>query len=185
MVSLENQVALITGTGSSSGIGFACARMLGEAGATIFLVSTTARIHERVKELEALEITARGVVSDLTKPEQVTGLIKRIISEFGRLDICVNNAGMTVVGEVQFESPVDDIPLVEWNRSLERNLTTCFLVTKTVLPIMRRQKYGRIVNIPQPVDQYRLSWVTRHITLPRQGCGDTPVLVPWKPLRMR
>jgi 3-oxoacyl-[acyl-carrier protein] reductase len=59
----------------------------------------------------------------------------------------VNNAGMTVVGEIQFESPVDSIPLSEWNSSLERNLTTCFLVTREVLPLMRAQKYGRIVNI--------------------------------------
>ena len=54
---------------------------------------------------------------------------------------------MTVVGETQFESPVDEILLEEWNHSLERNLTSCFLVTSAVLPMMRGQKYGRIIPL--------------------------------------
>jgi len=70
-----------------------------------------------------------------------------ITKRYGRLDICVNNAGMTVVGEEQFESAVEDIPLEEWQLSLDRNLTTCFLVTRNALPLMRAQKYGRIINI--------------------------------------
>lgn len=97
--------------------------------------------------MKDLGIDARGYIADLTRPQQVQQIVDEISSAFRRLDICVNNAGMTVVGETQFESRVDDIPLEEWNRSLERNLTTCFLVTGAVLPLMRAQGYGRIINI--------------------------------------
>lgn len=147
MKKLDGQITLVTGAGSPQGIGFAVARTLGSDGATLILVSTTERIHERVIELAADGIQAMGVVADLTKPEAVQRIVDGIMSRHGRLDICVNNAGMTVIGETQFESPVDDIPLEEWHLSLERNLTTCFLVTKSVLPLMRAQKYGRIINI--------------------------------------
>jgi len=140
-------VALITGAGSPTGIGFASARALGMDGAHVILISTTSRIHERSAELKDLGIDARGYIADLTRPQQVQQIVDEISSAFRRLDICVNNAGMTVVGETQFESRVDDIPLEEWNRSLERNLTTCFLVTGAVLPLMRAQGYGRIINI--------------------------------------
>jgi 3-oxoacyl-[acyl-carrier protein] reductase len=144
---LHDQVALVTGAGSPTGIGFASARVLGEYGAMLGLVSTTDRIHERVSELKKAGIPAKGYIADLTRPEAVQAIINDIQVTYGRMDICVNNAGMTVVGEVQVHSAVDDIPMEEWYRSLERNLTTCFLVTKAVLPMMRAQKYGRIINI--------------------------------------
>lgn len=147
MKPLQGQIALITGSGSPTGIGFASARALGRDGASVALVSTTDRIQVRAAELEAEGIRAKGYIADLTRPEAVQSIVDDIRITFGRLDICVNNAGMTVVGEEQFESRVDDIPLEEWQRSLERNLTTCFLVTKAVLPLMRAQKYGRIVNV--------------------------------------
>jgi 3-oxoacyl-[acyl-carrier protein] reductase len=144
---LNRQVALVTGAGSPTGIGFASARLLASDGATLALVSTTDRIHARAAELEKEGIRAKGYVADLTRPEALQSIVDDIRSSFGRLDICVNNAGMTVIGEEQFECRVDEIPLKEWQRSLERNLTTCFLVTKAVLPLMRAQKYGRIINV--------------------------------------
>jgi 3-oxoacyl-[acyl-carrier protein] reductase len=147
MVDLSEQVALITGAGSPTGIGLASARALGRDGARVMLVSTTSRIHERAAELETEGIRSRGYVADLSRPKDVERIVEDILGLHSRLDICVNNAGMTVVGEEQFESAVDDIPLEEWQRSLERNLTSCFLVTKAVLPVMRRQKYGRIINM--------------------------------------
>lgn len=144
---LSEQVALVTGAGSSHGIGFAIARSLGEAGAKLILVSTTERIFERARELDNEGFSALGLVADLTQPDAVTRIVDTIKAQFGRLDICVNNAGMTVIGETQLESPVDQISLADWNLSLERNLTTCFLVTREVLPLMRAQKYGRVINI--------------------------------------
>lgn len=148
MTVLSDQIALVTGAGSPAGIGFASARALGLDGAALALVSTTGRIHDRAAELRSEGIPARGYVADLTQPQAVQRLVDGIRSEFGRLEICVNNAGMTVVTEdEQFESRVDDLSLEEWEKSLARNLTTCFLVTRAVLPLMRAQKYGRIINI--------------------------------------
>jgi 3-oxoacyl-[acyl-carrier protein] reductase len=147
MKNLQSQIALVTGAGSPTGIGFASAQALGTDGAILALVSTTDRIHERAAELEKNGIRAKGYLADLTQPEAVQFIVDDIHATFGRLDICVNNAGMTVVGEEQDEFAVDDIPLEKWHRSLERNLTTCFLVTKAVLPLMRARKYGRIINV--------------------------------------
>jgi 3-oxoacyl-[acyl-carrier protein] reductase len=147
MNDLEEQIALVTGAGSPTGIGLASARALGRDGAWLILVSTTDRIHERAAELEKEGIRSRGYLADLTQPEAVKYIVDDILRIHGRLDICVNNAGMTVIGEEQFESAVDDIPLEQWHLALERNLTSCFLVTKAVLPVMRAQKYGRIINV--------------------------------------
>ena len=149
MKNLQNQVALVTGAGSPTGIGFASARFLAMDGSHLALVSTTDRIYERATELQKeFGIRARGFIADLTQAEAVQKIVENIQSEFGRLDICVNNAGMTVVGESeQPHAIIDGISLDVWHFSLDRNLTTCFLVTKAVLPIMRTQKYGRIINI--------------------------------------
>jgi 3-oxoacyl-[acyl-carrier protein] reductase len=147
MSSLHDQVALVTGAGSPTGIGFACARRLGADGAILALVSTTERIFDRASELQAAGLRARGYVADLTDPQAVATIVQDLVGEHGRLDICVNNAGMIAVGMQPFEARVDDIPLEEWQDSLERNLTTCFLVTKAVLPLLRARKYGRIINI--------------------------------------
>ena len=149
MRDLKNQVALVTGAGSPTGIGFASARYLAMDGAHLALVSTTDRIYERAAELQKeFGIHARGFIADLTQEESAQKIVDKILSEFGRLDICVNNAGMTVIGESeQTHAIIDNTSLDEWLFSLDRNLTTCFLVTKAVLPAMRAQKYGRIINI--------------------------------------
>jgi 3-oxoacyl-[acyl-carrier protein] reductase len=147
MKTINNQVALVTGAGSPNGIGFASALQLGRDGALLAIVSTTARIHERAAELKKEGIQAKGYVADLTHPEAAQQIVDDIRSVYGRLDICVNNAGMIAIGQESFEIAVDDIKLEDWRLSIERNLTTCFLVTKAVLPLMRAQKYGRIINI--------------------------------------
>ena len=149
MKNLKDQVALVTGAGSPTGIGFASARVLAMDGAHLALVSTTDRIHDRAAELQKdFGIRATGYIADLTHPKAVNKIVENILAEFGRLDICVNNAGMTVVGEDdQPHAIIDDTSLEAWQFSLDRNLTTCFLVTKGVLPLMRTQKYGRIINI--------------------------------------
>jgi 3-oxoacyl-[acyl-carrier protein] reductase len=149
MKNLKDQVALVTGAGSPTGIGFASARYLAMDGAHLALVSTTDRILERAAELQKeFGIRARGYIADLTQEEAAHKIVGDIRSEFGRLDICVNNAGMTVVGESeQPHAIIEETSLDVWHFSLDRNLTTCFLVTRAVLPIMRAQKYGRIINI--------------------------------------
>ena len=143
----EQSIALVTGAGSAEGIGFAIAVALGRKGMTVLICSTTDRIHQRVAELEKLDIEADGFVADLTDEGQVTALAAEIEARHGRVDVLVNNAGMSQLGQPEAFCEFADMSVADWMLSLNRNLTTAFLVTKSVLPGMRQRGYGRIVNI--------------------------------------
>ena len=139
MFSLVGKKALVTGAGSANGIGFATARALRELGAEVFITSTTDRILERAKE-----IGASGFVADLTNELEV----KALVNEFSSLDILVNNAGMTSLSSPAHSSESEDVAtmsLEDWHRGMSRNMDTTFLVTKNVLPHLRRSKSGRII----------------------------------------
>ncbi len=141
-------MALITGAGSTAGIGFAIARRLGAHGARVVIVATSARIHDRALELTASGVRARAMVADLTDEVQVASLVAGVASAEGRLDIVVNNAGMTSLGAGHdVNRPVADMTLADWNDSLARNLTTAFLVSRESVPMLRARRYGRIVNV--------------------------------------
>ena len=141
MFSLVGKKALVTGAGSANGIGFATARALRELGAEIVITSTTDRIHERAKE-----IGAKGFVADLTRESEAIELLETISG----LDILVNNAGMTSVSSPAQSSESNDVAtmsLDDWHRGMSRNMDTTFLVTKHLLPHLRRSKSGRIIMI--------------------------------------
>lgn len=146
-IHFENQVCLITGAGSNTGIGFSTARILGQLGGRIALISTTDRIQHRVGELRALGIEARGYTADLTDRAQTERVVEEIMDEFGAIDVLVNNAGMAQVGEPEDFSLFDGMSYESWDSSINRNLTLCFNVTRNVLPYMKSRKYGRIVNV--------------------------------------
>jgi 3-oxoacyl-[acyl-carrier protein] reductase len=138
-------LAVVTGAGSPTGIGFAIARALGAAGHPLLVASTTARIHERVAELRAAGCEATGVACDLTDEAGIAALLAAVAD--ARVDVLVNNAGMAVLGDMDALADLDCISLAQWRRSLDRNLGTAFLVTRALLPAMKRRGYGRIVNI--------------------------------------
>jgi 3-oxoacyl-[acyl-carrier protein] reductase len=144
----EGRVALITGAGSASGIGFATARVLGREGALVAIASTTERIHERVSELAADGVQAAGFVADLTDRQQVASTVAAVLDRFGRIDILVNNAGMTSVGggEVD-ESAFIDVDAGQFDLEIARTLTTAFNVTHNVLPGMVERGWGRVVMV--------------------------------------
>jgi 3-oxoacyl-[acyl-carrier protein] reductase len=144
---LHGQIALVTGAGSRDGIGFACATALGALGAGVVLVSTTDRIHERARELGEAGIPAEGEAGDLSEAGFVVRLVERLSARHGRLDICVNNAGMATLGALDASAPIHALRLEDWELGLRRNLTTAFLVTRAVLPLMASRRYGRIVNV--------------------------------------
>ena len=144
-MTIEGQVALVTGAGSAGGIGFACARRLVASGARVVITSTTDRIHARAAELGG-ETT--GVVADLTAEADVGSLIDGLNAAHGRLDIIVNNAGMTsLTGGADPFTAIASLPFPEWHASLERNLSTAFLVIRAAIPSMTVHGYGRIVCI--------------------------------------
>src|SRR5947207_8405924 len=131
MTDLTGQVALVTGAGSAEGIGFACARQVAGCGARLALVSTTDRIHQRAAELG---MEALGLVADLTDSSQANGAVAAVLERFGRLDIVVNNAGMISVSEPEENGPLASLSDDQWHRSLDRNLTTAFSVTRAAIP---------------------------------------------------
>jgi 3-oxoacyl-[acyl-carrier protein] reductase len=143
----KDKVCLVTGAGSPSGIGFASAVILGSLGAKIALISTTSRIFDRAEALTSEGVAAKGYIADLMDRRQVSAAVEAIIADFGRIDVLVNNAGMAQVGQEEDFTLFRDISFESWDDSISRNLTLCFNVTKSVLPYMIDQNYGRIVNV--------------------------------------
>ena len=142
---LSGQVALVTGAGSSDGIGFAIARSLVEMGARVAVTGTSERIHERACELGP---RAHGFLADLTDAVAVDALVGTIVGWSGHLPIVVNNAGMSsVAAGVDVARHLDALSTSEWDDTMARNLTTAFLVCRAVVPHMRSAGYGRIVNV--------------------------------------
>jgi 3-oxoacyl-[acyl-carrier protein] reductase len=147
MSGVEGRVALVTGAGSESGIGFACARALAAAGARVAITSTTRRIHARCNELRGAKADKLAVIADLTKAADVKRLIDETRRAFGAIEIVVNNAGMVQTGRRMPHGHAHDMTDEEFQHHLDLNLKTCFAVTRAVLPAMMRKRYGRIVNI--------------------------------------
>ena len=141
------RVAVVTGCGSPAGIGFATAQRLAVRGLDVVVTSTSDRIHDRVSELSAQGSAGRvhGVVADLTNESAARRVVAEAVQHFGGLDVLVNNAGMVTVGEQLYNAQLSSTSLDDWNRSLARNLTTCFMMTKMALGVMRDD--GRIVNV--------------------------------------
>jgi 3-oxoacyl-[acyl-carrier protein] reductase len=143
----NTQTALVTGAGSAEGIGFAVARRLHTAGVYVAITSTTERIHERARELEPSGSRVMAFVADLTVEAEAQRLIKSIMARTERIDILVNNAGMVQTGQPMEGSLLEKSTYEDWKRQIEITLNTAFLMTRAVLPIMTRQRYGRIVNV--------------------------------------
>ena len=144
----DGRVALVTGAGSPTGIGFATARILGREGASLAIASTTDRIHERSAELTEAGFEAGGFVADLTIREQVRRMVDEIVELYGRIDILVNNAGMVTVGMSGMEErEFLDLDDAAWDRDLEMNLGTAYNVTKAALPGMVERGWGRVVMV--------------------------------------
>jgi 3-oxoacyl-[acyl-carrier protein] reductase len=146
---LVERVALVTGAGSETGIGFAAARALGREGAMLAITSTTDRIRDREAELRGEGMTVAGLVADLTVFDQARTLVDSVIELYDRIDVLVNNAGMvqTGVDTSSFSPPFHELTEEQWDRAIELNLKTAFNVTRHVVPHMLSRGYGRIVNV--------------------------------------
>ncbi len=137
---LAGKVAIVTG--GSRGIGLAIARLLAEDGASVVVSGRdAARLEAAVKELESLGAAALAVVADAAKREDVERLVDATRERFGRIDVVVNNAGITR-DQLLVRMKDDD-----WDQVLDTNLRGVFLMTRAVGKVMMRQKSGRIINI--------------------------------------
>jgi 3-oxoacyl-[acyl-carrier protein] reductase len=137
---LAGKVAIVTG--GSRGIGLAIARLLAEDGASVVVSGRdAARLEAAVKELESLGAPVMGVVADAAKREDVDRLVEATRERFGRIDVLVNNAGITR-DQLLVRMKDDD-----WDQVLDTNLRGVFLMIRAVGKVMMRQKSGRIINI--------------------------------------
>lgn len=140
MSEIKDKVVIITG--ASSGLGEATARRLAKNGAKLMLA---ARREERLKQLVA-DIqkdggTAKYEVIDVTNKSQVEALAKAAHQAYERIDVLVNNAGLMPL------SPLDETKVDEWDKMVDVNIKGVLYAIAAVLPIMRQQKSGHIINI--------------------------------------
>jgi 3-hydroxybutyrate dehydrogenase len=140
-MSLSGKSAVVTG--STSGIGLAVARALAREGASVVLngFGEAAEI-EAARAAIAGEFGVRAVyvAADMTRPEEIAGLIAQAQGEFGAVDILVNNAG------VQFVAPVEDFPPEKWDQILAINLSAAFHAMRAAVPGMKARGWGRIIS---------------------------------------
>jgi 3-oxoacyl-[acyl-carrier protein] reductase len=146
-MNLDGQTAIVTGAGSAEGIGFAIARKLHAAGAHVAITSTTERIQERGRELDAAGKRVIAFVADLTQEAAAQKVVDAVLQRTGRIDILVNNAGMTQSGQAIESASLQNSSYKDWLKQIEITLHTAFLMTRAVLPAMTQRKYGRVVNI--------------------------------------
>lgn len=138
----ERKVALITG--ASRGIGKAIALGLARRGFDVALndiARQAGTLAETVKQAEAFGVRAIGLHADVSDKGQVQAMVDELNAKFGRIDAVVNNAGILISGTV------DALPEQHWDAVMDINAKGTFLVIQAVLPIMKQQSYGRIVNI--------------------------------------
>ncbi len=137
---LTGRVAIVTG--GSRGIGAAVAALLAEDGAAVVVSGRDAdRLERAVKDLAATGASVVGVPGDVASREHCEQLVETARQRFGRLDLLVNNAGLTRDG-LLVRMKDDD-----WDRVMEVNLRGAFLMTRAAAKVMVRQRGGRIINI--------------------------------------
>ena len=141
MSRLENRVAIITG--GAQGIGAAYAKGFASEGATVVIADIVPN-DKLVSDIERAGGKATFVQTDVTVEDACQTLAKRTTDAFGRIDVLVNNAALWVhVGN----KPILEISKEEWDRVLNVNINGMFLCTKAVIPQMKSQQYGKIINI--------------------------------------
>lgn len=139
MVNLKDCVAIITG--GARGNGYGMAEVLGECGANIILFDIDSTLGEAAKVLSLKGINAKGYKVDITDKEQVAEGVKKVIEEFGKVDILINNAGIARL--CKFEEMSEELRDLHFSINIE-GAWNC---TKAVIPYMLDKNYGRIVNI--------------------------------------
>lgn len=140
---MSNPSRVIAVTGGASGIGFAFSQALAQAGHRVVIADLRGAA-EAAQRLASESHQAIGVNTDVVNPVAVQAMVDEAVKAFGRLDVLVNNAGLFTTLALR---PFEQIPNEEWMRVMEVNTLGPFVCAKAVVPAMRRNGFGRIVNI--------------------------------------
>ena len=142
MLDFTNQVVLVTGAGSPKGIGRTIAQTFGKQGAKVVICDINQEgCDANVEEMKKMGIEATGYAANLTDPDAVKELVNKIVEKYGRIDVLVNNAGISQ------KVTVADMTLDDIKRIFSVNMFGLFLITQAVCEVMKKQKYGRIVHL--------------------------------------
>ncbi len=142
---LKDKVTIITG--AAHGIGKAYARRFAEEGAQVVVADIDAAGGEATaKAIVDSGGSAWARASDVRSFANVQGLVEETVKKYGRIDVLLNNAAIYVTQQL-WKGPIEELALEEWDRVIEVNLKGVFLCTKAVIPVMKGQKSGKIINI--------------------------------------
>src|SRR3984893_1506718 len=137
---LNGRVAVITG--GNAGIGFGIAKGLAAAGAVIVVAGRRAEKNlEAARAIEAFNVSTAALEGDVCKEESCRSMVESTVKRFGRIDILVNNSGVTI------RKQPEAYTLAEWNKVIDTNLTGAFLCAHAAYPHMKKGSSGKIVNI--------------------------------------
>lgn len=138
---LKDKVAIVTGAGQ--GIGKAIALAYAREGANVVLAARTEKnLQGTAREIGSMSRTSLVVLTDVTDEASVKAMVDRALAEFGTIHILVNNSG--IAGPTR---PCEEITKQEWEECFAVNMTGMFLVTKYVLPTLKKNRWGRIINV--------------------------------------
>lgn len=142
MLDFDGQVVIVTGSGSPKGIGRTIARTFARQKAAVVIADMNeAGVKDTVAAIKEEGGEAFGIVVNITDEASVQNMVDRVMEEYGRIDVLVNNAGISQ------KVTVADMTLADMKRIFEVNMFGLFLCTKACMKVMREQKYGRIVNL--------------------------------------
>ncbi len=142
---LQNKVTVITGAGH--GIGKAYAQRFAAEGAQVVLADIDERAGQSVAAaLRESGLSAWARTTDVRDYKSIEGLVHETLERFGRIDILLNNAAIYVT-EHLWKGPVEELALDEWDRVMEVNLKGVFLCCRAIIPVMKTQNSGKIINI--------------------------------------
>ncbi len=148
-------------TGSTSGIGLGIARSLAAQGANVILngfgdAAAIDKLKNEIAERHGVQVRYDG--ADMSRPEAIEAMMGKALSEFGCIDLLINNAG------IQHVAPVEEFPVDKWYAILAINLSAGFHTTRLALPAMKKKGFGRIVNIASAhalvASPYKSAYVT-------------------------
>lgn len=138
---LLGKTAIVTGAGK--GLGWSIAERLARDGANVVITDIDGKsATQKARLIEQMNHGAMAIEMDVSRWGQVKAMVEEVVRKFNRIDILINNAG--ILGPYL---PVTDYPEEDWDRVIEVNLKGTFLCCKAVLPVMKAQSYGKVVNL--------------------------------------